>query len=202
MLPVRLSWGAVAALVVSLLAMPATTLADDLRSGGPAPIVVSFDPIPALTDTLGADTLCVSVTIDAAATDVRGYSLVFEYDNTSVAFAGANAGSLMVNAGCGNFFTVLDAAADSIWIDAATLGCSFAGPGEMAELCFTWVECEIQGQPLTCRVDADTLGANEIRDGLNQSVPYSVVDGLIIVDCPIAVESRSWGKTKAHYRRR
>jgi len=199
LLPVR----AMLALLATLLVMPAAGLADDFPFGTPDSIVVSFDPLVAVTDTLGVDTLCVSVTIDAAATDVRGYSLVFEYDNTSVAYATASAGSLMINAGCPNFFTVLAADADSVWIDAATLGCSFAGPGEILELCFTGVDCEIEGMPLTCRVDPDTLGApgRVIRNGANESIPYTVVDGLIFVECPIAVESRSWGQMKARYRR-
>jgi len=165
---------------------------------------VSFDPLIAITDTTGVDTLCVSVTIDAAATDVRGYSLVFEFDDGSVAFAGAFAGSLLTNAACPHFFQILAADADSVWIDAAGLGCSFAGPGEIAELCFTGIDCAVEGMPLTCRVDPDTLGApgRVIRNGLNESIPYGVVDGTIVVDCAIAVESRSWGRTKAHYRRR
>lgn len=201
MLPARAARGAGLALLVAFLGAPSTSFADAF--GTPDSIVVSFDPLNAEFSDDGADSICISVTIDAAATDVRGWSLVFEYDDAVVAFSGANPGSLMVNAGCPNFFTVLDASADSVWIDAATLGCSFAGPGEIAELCFVAFNCDSIGSPLSCRVDDDDVNTNEIRNGQNESVPYSVVDGTIrsYVNCPIAVESRSWGRTKARYRR-
>jgi hypothetical protein len=193
------------ALLVALLGAPSPGVAENLRAGVPDSIVVSFDPLlGALEDTLGVDTLCVSVTIDAAATDVRGFSLVFEYDPSTVQLASAQAGSLLTGAPCPHFFTVLAAAGDSVWIDAAALGCSVAGPGEIVELCFVGIHCSADPRPLRCRVDPDTLGGpgRVIRNGANESIPYSVVDGAIIVDCPISVEVGSWGRTKGRYRLR
>ncbi|MFN0149136.1 MAG: cohesin domain-containing protein [bacterium] len=168
--------------------------------GGFAALAVSTD---ALGATLAFDppsgvivcdeTLTVDVTIDASVTDLRGFTLVFEFDPAIVAPVSATAGALVTGAGCPNFFTWLNAAAigDSIAIDGATLGCSVAGAGSIAQLRF--VGTGIGTSALDCR-------SGSMRDSQNAEIPFTCVPGTIEYSCQTPVESETWGRVKALYR--
>ena len=85
-------------------------------------------------------TYTVDVTIDAFATDLRGFSLVMTYDSGMIAPQSVSAGDLLSGAACEHFFTWLDPVEpDSIAVDAASLGCPVSGPGSLVRIVFTGV---------------------------------------------------------------
>ncbi len=140
------------------------------------------------------DTLMVRITVDDQALDLKGFSLVFDFDPLVVTPVSVQAGSLLVAGGCANhFFDHLNAAApgDSIAIDGAWLGCSVAGPGAIAEIRFVGVShgnSQLHWRALT------------LRDSQNEDIAHQVQDGVIDVVCPTSVTRHSWGQVKAIYR--
>jgi len=152
---------------------------------------VAFDPPSGVI--VCDEILNVDVTIDASVTDLRGFTLVLEFDPAFVAPISATAGALVTGAGCPNFFTWLNAAAigDSIAIDGATLGCSVAGAGAIARLQF--VGTGIGSSALACR-------RGDMRDSQNAPISFTCTTGSIEHSCQNPVESRTWGRIKALYR--
>ena len=157
-----------------------------------ADATISFDPLNGVFT--GADTLTVQVTVDVGAADLQGYTMVLEFDPSIVAPISVEGGSLLTGAACPNFFTWLNSGAvgDSLEIDAAALGCSIDGPGNVVELKFVGVSVGVS--PLTCR-------SLDLRDSLNDTIPSSCVDGTVEYRIPIAVTEQTWGRVKAGYRR-
>lgn len=157
-----------------------------------ADATVTFDPLNGIFT--GTDTLTVQVTVDAGAVDLRGYTMVLEFDPTIVLPISVEGGSLLTGAACPIFFDWLNESAvgDSLEIDGASLGCSIDGPGNVVEMKFVGVTVGVS--PLTCR-------SLELRDSLNATIPSSCVDGTIEYRIPIAVTNQSWGRVKAGYRR-
>ena len=165
-------------------------------------VQVAFDPPTGLITMLvvddvcvpGDDTLTVRVTVDAEALDLKGFSLVFEFDPLVVDLESVEPGSLLVAGGCANhFFEHLNSSApgDSIAIDGAWLGCSVSGPGVIAEIRFTGLNPGTS--PLLWRTTT-------LRDSQNADIVHSGQDGLIEVLCPTSVVRSSWGQLKAVYR--
>jgi hypothetical protein len=151
---------------------------------------ITFQP----SDGFVCDTLAVDVQVDASVSDLRGFSLVLEFDPTVVMPIAAVAGPLVTGAGCGYFFQWVNVAAvgDSIWIDGATLGCSVAGPGGIARITFVLAD-HGRTSPLGCL-------SGILRDGSNQTIPY-VCHPATLETCPaIGVESWPWTQVKRRYR--
>jgi hypothetical protein len=140
------------------------------------------------------DTLAVDVVIDAGLTDLRGFSLVFEFDPAVVAPIAVTAGGLETGAPCGAFFTWVNSAAvgDSVSVDGATLGCSVAGPGSIVRMTFVTVT-HGGTSPLECR-------SGELRDSLNQPIPYVCHPGTLETCPAVGVETRRWDAMKRLYR--
>ncbi len=154
------------------------------------PITVAFDPPDGQFEC--EDTLVVAITVDAAATDLRGFSLELEYDASIVEPVAVQAGGLLTGAGCDHFLTWLDPDADgTIAIDGATLGCSTAGPGTIATIEFAGVADGTS--PLAC------LGGT-LRDGTNQPLAYSCSPATVSYACPVPVTRTAWSALKAVYR--
>ncbi len=177
-------WGPVSALIaLGLICFPAAAT---------AAAVVSFNPLNGII--VGpADTLTVDVTVDGAASDLRGFTFVFEFDPLVVRPTDVTAGALETGAPCPSFFTWLNEAAvgDSIFVDGATLGCSVSGPGAFVRMRFVGVE---QGlSPLACR-------RGELRDSMNQPIPHTCEGGTILYIGPTPVAPGSWGRLKGLYR--
>ena len=151
------------------------------------PITVSFDP-PAGEFECN-DTLVVSIVVDAAAVDLRGFSLEIGYDETIVEPIAVTAGDLLVGAACDHFVTWIDPGNDgTLEVDGATLGCSVAGPGSIVSIEFAGVG---EGSsPLECL-------SGILRDGDNATLDYTCVPGTIQWTCPVPVEARAWGELKA-----
>jgi hypothetical protein len=172
--------------VLGLAAAAALVFAAAPRSYGAD---VQFDPPAGFV----CDTLDVDVTIDGSVTDLRGSTFVFEFDPAVVVPIAVGPGALVTGAGCGNFFTWLNAAAigDSIAVDGATLGCSVAGPGSIVRVRFARV-AYAQTSPLECRRGA-------MRNSLNQPIPFTCHPGTLETCPAVAVTSRRWGFVKRLY---
>jgi hypothetical protein len=154
------------------------------------PAAVTFDPDDAAFTC--EDTLTIAVHIDAAVTDLRGYSLVLAFASDVIAPLNVEPGELLVDAGCPYFFTWLNPAAeDSLAVDAATLGCSVCGPGEIMRIEFAGV------------ADGNTIlscGSGRLRDGDNEAIVHVCGEAAILFTCPIAQQRYGWGTVKAWYR--
>jgi len=156
-----------------------------------ADIVTGFAP-PA--GNLCLDTLTVDLTVDAGAIDLRGFTLVLEFDPAHITPIAVTRGALMTGAACASFFSWINAAAigDSILVDGATLGCSMTGPGSIVQVQF--VHGPTQGtSPLRCR-------SGSFRNSLNQPQPYTCPDGSVTYSCPVPVALPTWGRMKHIYR--
>jgi hypothetical protein len=163
-----------------------------------APVVadvhLGFDPAAGLIE--GTGTLAVGVTVDATASDLRGFSLVVEFDPTVVEILSVTAGPQLVGAACPNFlYPVYPAGADSVALDGATLGCSTAGPGTIATIVFQALPRPLDGgypatTPLVWR-------SAILRDGDNATIPTICDPGFIDVVRPISVDPTSWARIKA-----
>ncbi len=154
-------------------------MADDTHA------VLGFDPLHGVI-TAHDDTLTVKVTIDETVTDLRGFSLGFEIDPTIVNVFAAHPGSLMVNAGCPIFFYfVKETASDeSIEVDAATLGCSMVGPGDILLLKFSASGNEGLS-PLDC------LPGGRLRDSFNNPIPFTCPDDADILFDIVGVDDEN-----------
>lgn len=151
-------------------------------------IATSFVPS---SGTVCKDTLFVDFTVDAAAVDLRGFTVVFEFDPTFVVPVSVERGALMTGAACGSFFTWINAATvgDSIWVDGATLGCSMQGPGSIVRMGFA--RGGTQGtSPLRCR-------SGSLRNSLNQSLPYTCAEATVTHYCAVAALQRTWTHVKS-----
>ena len=116
--------------VLVVLAGPSVVSAD--------PIELNFDPnVTELVDAIGED---ISVTVDAAATDLRGFSLAIKYNPDVARPTAITAGSLLTALGIDNHFfhcfSGLGLTDSVIAVDGAALGCSLTGPGEIVRLHF------------------------------------------------------------------
>lgn len=137
-------------------------------------------------------TWVVDVVVDAGATDLRGSSLVIEFDDDVIRPLAVEAGALVTGAACPNFaWWFGPAAADSVAFDVATLGCSVAGPGSIARITF---EGHAGGTtPITLR-------RGDLRDGLNAAIPFTALGAEVQYDCAVADERETWGSLKSRYR--
>jgi hypothetical protein len=167
------------------------SLANVLAKPASADIVTSFTPP---NGSLCLDTLTVDFNVDAGAIDLRGFTVVLEFDPAHVTPIAVTPGTLLTGAACPLFFSWINAAAvgDSIFVDAATLGCSTTGPGSIVRMQF--VHGAVQGtSPLQCR-------SASFRNSLNQSLPYTCPAGSVAYSCPVPATVPTWGSIKRNYR--
>lgn len=157
----------------------------------PASVHVTFDPTDALIQCIGP----VHITIDSAATDLRGFSLVVEFDPAVVEVDDVDEGPLLAGSGCPPFLQAFyTPGTDSLVIDAASLGCSMVGPGTIATILFR------RSPPGPLAMTPVTLRRAILRTGSNETIPYTTSPGHVRASCAIAVEPVSWARTKAEYR--
>jgi len=153
--------------------------------------VLSFDPDDGVFET--CDSLVVDLLIDDTVTDLRGFSIVLEFDSAVVEPTTVTAGALMSGAACDNFLYWINyyTTADSIAVDGATLGCSMSGPGAILRVVFLLKGIGIS--PLSVR-------QSRLRTGLNQPIPHTCEEATMTSNCPVAVTRYRWGQVKAMYR--
>lgn len=138
------------------------------------------------------ETWSLDVMVDASATDLRGCSLVIEFDDHVIRPISVTAGALVAGAACPNFtYWFGPAAADSVAVDVATLGCSVSGPGSVARIVF---------DGFAGGTSAITLRRGDLRTGLNADIPFTAVDAQVNYDCAVDTHPAGWGSLKASYR--
>jgi len=154
------------------------------------PVTVSFDP-PAGTFSCG-ETLLVDLVVDAAAIDLRGFSLELTYDDSVIEPVAVTAGALLAGASCDHFFTWLNPGNPGmIAVDGAAMGCSVAGPGAIVTIEFAGL---VDGtSPVECL-------SGILRDGDNAPIDYTCEPGTVTYSCPVATTPVSWGTLKSWYR--
>lgn len=159
-------------------------------ASAPAQTVVSI--VPPSGQFQCGQTWTVDITVDGAAADLRGSSLVVAFDNNVIRPLSVTAGALVTGAACPNFTHWFGpATADSVAVDVATLGCSVAGPGSIARITFEGYAGGVS--PLTLR-------SALLRTGLNAAIPYTAVNAQVQYDCAVADERASWGALKSRFR--
>ncbi|MFH1843760.1 MAG: cohesin domain-containing protein [bacterium] len=153
--------------------------------------VLSFDPDDGVFET--CDSLVVNLLIDDTITDLRGFSIVLEFDSAVVEPTTVTAGALLSGAACDNFLYWINycSIADSISVDGATLGCSVSGPGAIVRMVFLLKGIGVS--PLSVR-------QSRLRTGLNQPIPHTCEEATMTSNCPVADTRYRWGQVKAMYR--
>jgi len=172
--------------------LSALIVAGTLAGAVPAVSDVGINFIPP-DSTVIADSLTVLLTVDDQATDLRGFSMVLDFDPAVVTPLAVEPGSLLVNSGCPYFLNWLNPVAygDSLLIDGASLGCSVVGPGDLVRIRF---QCaSIDTGTISCR-------SVDLRDSVNQPVASTCGSAeLRCVQPPISVEGTTWGRVKSWY---
>lgn len=152
---------------------------------------VSFDPDPVvvLHSVCSGDSFYVSVDIDETPTPVQGFQISFQFAPSVVSPDSVLPGVLL--SGSQPFFfdwVNEDAVGDSVRVEAALLGHTVSGPGELVRLNFV---------KLTPGISLLEWELTDFRDGDNGQVAVLTDDGFIQIDaCPIPVEAASWGRIK------
>jgi hypothetical protein len=168
----------------------ATVVLGAALAAAQTPVTVAFDPPDGQFEC--DQTLVVAITVDAAATDLRGFSLELQYDDGVVEPIAVDAGSLLTGAGCDHFLTWLNPDEDgTVAIDGATLGCSVTGPGTIATIEFAGVADGTSS--LACL-------SGTLRDGVNAPIAHTCVPGTLTYACPVPVAPTGWSELKAIYR--
>ncbi len=135
----------------------------------------------------------IDLGVDAGAIDLRGLSVVLEFDPTVITPVGVDEGFLLAGDACPSFVRWIEgsAAGDSMSVDAAGLGCSVSGPGSLLRLYFRGVADGISPVHLR-RV--------RLRTGSNLPIATTALDGALAVSCPVDILREGWGPLKSRFR--
>ncbi len=138
------------------------------------------------------EVLTVELVIDAAVLDLRGVSLIFEYDPAVLQPLSVSPGALVGQAACGHSLHWLDPGNnDGSWeVDLALLGCSVDGPGGVLTLMF---EGLAEG---TSTLDA---AQSIFRDSINDDILVVTTPIEVTHVCPVPIEIHTFGTMKALY---
>ena len=136
----------------------------------------------------------IDVWVDAAAVDLRGFSLVIEFDPSLVRPVGVEAGQLFLDAPCEPVVSWNNETdiGDSVFVDIAGLGCSVAGPGPVARVYMAGLDDGTT--PLVVR-------SVILRDSANQPIAATSTPSEITISCPVPLSDRSWTTIKEAYRK-
>jgi len=140
------------------------------------------------------DTLCVFVDIDAGVTDLRGASLVLQFDPAIVTPISVEAWDLTAGS-CPTvvFWLNQTTFTNTIQVDLAGQGCSVAGPGSILRICFTGGTPNMEGtSPFFCV-------SSLLRDSLNQPIPHVCGSALLSNLCPVPTQESTWSGLKQRF---
>lgn len=154
-----------------------------------ASTVLSF--VPSTVEVNCLQFVDVDLAIDAGAADLRGYSLVVDFDAALLPLVDVVPGALLDAAPCDPFLHWFVLAPGQIQIDAAGLGCSVAGPGAIARLRF---------QGLADGVSPLVASEALLRNSANLPIAWTTDDGEVWVNCPVSNDVHSWSTVKSTYR--
>lgn len=154
-----------------------------LSMGGLAPQVASAQELEWVTSTVDGRFGCgeqieVDLWIDGGFSDLRGSSLVIEFDPLVLTPLVVTSGALLAYAACPDFVEWLNPGAGSglIEVDLASLGCSVQGPGSILHMVFAGVGAGTS--PLR-------VASAAMRDGANAPLVYTAIDGEVGFDCGV-----------------
>jgi hypothetical protein len=135
----------------------------------------------------------VSVSINDGLTELTGYDLWIDYDETLMDLDDVSEGTLPAGCGYETFFYWTDTGTPSemVLINGAILGGSVDGSGQLAVLRF---EALVEG---ISPVDFHDF---ELRDLENNPIPATAIDGIVVINEIVPVEERSWTDIKLMYR--
>ena len=133
------------------------------------------------------DTLTVDVDVDSI-TDMLGYSLVLNYDQTVFQPISAVQGALIDGAACSPFFQWLNSGSNdgTVQVDLAMLGCTVTGSGSLLRVQFIGVDTG--ATPLTSGLTV----TGDIRDDQNQDIAYTADSATMTSFCntvPVAEDA-------------
>jgi hypothetical protein len=149
-----------------------------------------LDLAPSIGSFTCGGTWTIDVGIDVGTTDLRGFSLVLEYDDQVIQPLSVQVGNLVSGAACPNFLNWI-VVGNTIEANAANLGCSIAGPGTILTVVFEGV---ISG------TSAINVRNGTLRTGTNDPIAFSSNPASVYYDCAVATDALGWGALKATYR--
>jgi len=140
------------------------------------------------------DAWAIDVWVDVVAVDLRGISLVIEFDPALVLPVAVEAGQLLIDAPCEPVVSWNNETdiGDSVFVDIAGLGCSVAGPGPIARVYMAGLDDGTT--PLVVR-------SVILRDSSNQTIDATSTPSEITISCPVPLSDRSWTTIKEAYRK-
>jgi hypothetical protein len=140
------------------------------------------------------DAWAIDIWVDATAVDLRGLSLVIEFDPALVLPVAVEAGQLFIDAPCVSVASWNNQTdiGDSVFVDIAGLGCSVTGPGPVARVYMAGLDDGTT--PLVVR-------SVILRDSANQTIQATSTPSEITISCPVPVSDRSWTTMKEAYRK-
>jgi hypothetical protein len=145
------------------------------------------------TATFGCrETVTVDLFVDSNAIDIRGFSLVLEFDPSVINPISVEAGALVTSSACPHFARWINASTvgDSIFVDVANLGCSTSGPGSILRMTFEGVVDGVSF--LRCR-------DGFLRNGLNEPIDFTCDEAALTHACPVSNATRSWSTLKSTF---
>ena len=149
-----------------------------------------FDPPQA--EVLVGDTVTVALEADQL-TDLLAFTITLGYDAAIVRPATVLPAELITQAPCPYFWFVFPpTAGDTLRLDAAALGCRWAGSGRLARLRFVGLRDGI--------TELHYL-YGQLRDSQNDPIPITWGSALLWVhERPVRALPTTWGKLRALYR--
>jgi hypothetical protein len=154
--------------------------------------IIGFDPDPisVLHRECAPDTFSVAIVVDATPTPIQGFDVTLHFDPVVVTPVDVLEGALLTGSGSPTFFVWLNAGAvgDSVQINAAVLGGTVSGPGELAQIRFYK---EMPGlSPLV-------WSKLDVRDDQNAPIAVTGDSGEVFIEgCSVPVEPTTWGRLK------
>jgi hypothetical protein len=152
----------------------------------------SVSVVPADTSVTVGDVVTLRIEVSAFP-DLKGAQLIHGFTSSRLLFQGAVAGGALRGAGSVFEQVLPDVASpvDSVWLDAARLDGSGAGPGVIAF--YTFKTTATGDAHVTCLFV-------DLRDSLNQATLPACAGGVIHISGPVPSRAGTWGRVKALYR--
>lgn len=158
----------------------------------PARAQTTIDFVPDHGQFQCTETWSVDVVVDGIPTDLRGACMVVGFDHNVIRPLSATAGEMFTGGACAWFaHSQVTADADSLVLNLATLGCAAGTTGTLARVVFAGHAGGTS--PIVLR-------RAQLRDGVNDPIPYVAGSAQVSFDCAVADEPRSWGALKSLYR--
>ena len=164
-----------------------------LCRAAPAETPVGLSIAPQDTFVVKGHTFQMRVYINTDFTDFMGYDITIHFDNTRLQVVSVDEGTFPTGSGYPTFFRWLNEGAvdDEIQVNGAILGHGIQGHGILFTMTFQATQLNI----------ADVgFSSIELRNGMNQTLPWISTDAIVRIITSIDSEALSWGEIKSRYR--